>query len=81
MVWKASFTKGFYIVRYKKVFMYLPKLVNLQTHFQSNVSQPAGTSHACIHQACGKISSAQYNLNLSLTILVKNLSVLINFII
>ena len=33
MVWKAKFTKGFYIVRYEKEFMDCPKLVKPQTHF------------------------------------------------
>ena len=55
---ESKIYKGFYILRYKKVFMDFPKLVHLQTHFYSKVLIPVGTSNACIHQAFGDISSA-----------------------
>ena len=65
-----KFTKGFYNMRYERVFIGFPKLENSQTQFYSNVSIPTGKLNAFIHQVCGAISSAQYNSHSLLTILV-----------
>ena len=62
--------KGFYIVRYKKVFMDCSNLVISQTHCYSKVLLPAGASNEYVQQACDDIFTALYNSHLSLTILV-----------